>query len=138
MKPVMVEALAQELLFIKTAELLPQEEPYRSQFKSEMWKQFLRNAGAGALGYGAGYGAAELGGMLLDKLMKRPMTEGNLGLLSKGVGALGSIGAMAASAAFNEAQHHIQEARQRDLERERAQELAQMQPSTLHDAHERE
>jgi len=139
MKQETLNALTQELLFIKTAEVLPQEEPYRSQFKREMWLQFLKNVGAGAAGYGVGRGLGELGSMGIRKLMQRPISEPRLGLLSKGVGVLGGLSSMAAMNAFSEAQRRIEDARQKDEERRRLAEQADMVPkSTVQDVYERE
>jgi hypothetical protein len=127
-------SMTQELLFIKTAELLPADEPYRSQFKKEMWKQFAKNVGAGAVGYGLGMGAGELAGMALKPLFKGPVSPQKLGLLSKGVGLLGGLSSMSAMSAYSEAQRRIAVARERDLQLQQKAE----NPAREEDVHERE
>ena len=139
MKLETLQALTQELLFIKTAEVLPEAEPYRSQFKREMWLQFLKNVGAGAAGYGVGRGLGELGSLGIRKLMQRPVSEPRLGLLSRGVGVLGGLSSMAAMSAFSEAQRRVEDAQQKDEERRRLAEQADMVPkTTVQDVYERE
>lgn len=129
-----LQAMTQELLFIKAAEIVPKEEPYRSQFKSEMWKQFLKNVGAGAVGGGLGWAGAELAHMALKPLFKGPVSPQRLDMVSKGVGLLGGLSSMAAMSAFSEAQRRIELARERD----RQLQATAANPGREEDVHERE